>query len=263
MMIFAFDLISDLHAETWPDFDWTGRATSPFCVVAGDVARDHAVLRQTLDHLGQCYEAVFYIDGNDEHRYYLDDIGSNYRELAAQISAIDDVVYLHNNVVIVNGVAIVATNAWWSWDFDPAFDQAQSQQSFCEHTMCNSHVPAVISDLARADREYLRLSISKLQKHADVRRIVVVTHTVPYHHMVEHDIDLAGSWKINGQGNSGISQALSADLERKISHWCFGHYHGRVDQEIAGIRYVNNPRGRGDTPWRNMAFEPMRIEVRI
>ena len=39
-MSFSFDLISDIHAETWPDFDWTGRATSPYCVVAGDVARD-------------------------------------------------------------------------------------------------------------------------------------------------------------------------------------------------------------------------------
>ena len=39
-MKFAFDLISDLHIETWPDFDWTGQATSPYCVVAGDVARD-------------------------------------------------------------------------------------------------------------------------------------------------------------------------------------------------------------------------------
>ena len=39
-MSFAFDLISDIHAETWPDFDWTGKATSAYCVVAGDLARD-------------------------------------------------------------------------------------------------------------------------------------------------------------------------------------------------------------------------------
>jgi hypothetical protein len=29
-MLFAFDLISDLHVDTWPKpFDWTGQATSP------------------------------------------------------------------------------------------------------------------------------------------------------------------------------------------------------------------------------------------
>ena len=163
-MTFAFDLISDLHVETWSDFDWTGRPTSPFCVVAGDVARDHQLLKQTLDHLAQCYEAVFYIDGNDEHRYYLDDIGANYRELASEIDAIDDVVFLHNNVVIVNGVALIATNAWWSWDWDTSFDLDQCHQNWQSHTGCNKHVPATVTELARADAEYLRLSIAKLHK---------------------------------------------------------------------------------------------------
>jgi len=68
-MSFAFDLISDLHVETWGDFIWTGQATSPYCVVAGDIARDRNVVIDALKHLGQCYQAVFYVDGNDEHRY--------------------------------------------------------------------------------------------------------------------------------------------------------------------------------------------------
>ena len=46
-MQFAFDLISDLHVETWDSFDWTGQATSPYCVVAGDVARDRQRLLDT------------------------------------------------------------------------------------------------------------------------------------------------------------------------------------------------------------------------
>jgi hypothetical protein len=262
-MIFAFDLISDLHIESWSSFDWTGRPTSPFCIVAGDVARDRAVLRDTLDHLGQCYQAVFYIDGNDEHRYHLNDIAGSYQQLEAQIQDIENVVFLHNNVVIVNGVAIVATNAWWTWDYDPSFEVDHCYHCFCQFTDCDQHVPEVITGLARADAEYLKLGIQKLQRHQDVRSIVLVTHTVPYHHMVEHDLDLNGSWKINGQGNSLIDQALDADLENKVTHWCFGHYHGRVDQTINGIRYVNNPRGRGDTQWRNMAFEPLRVEISI
>ena len=55
-MSFAFDLISDLHAETWSEFDWTGQATSPYCVVAGDLARDREVVVNTLRHLGTCYQ---------------------------------------------------------------------------------------------------------------------------------------------------------------------------------------------------------------
>ena len=43
-MSFAFDLISDLHGETWPEFVWTGQATSAYCVVAGDLARDRDIV---------------------------------------------------------------------------------------------------------------------------------------------------------------------------------------------------------------------------
>ena len=95
-MLFAFDLISDLHVDTWPQpFDWTGQATSPYCVVAGDVCRDRDLLVHTLTHLGQCYPGgVFYIDGNDEHRWYLSDLGESYRELNQLIERIPNVVYL-------------------------------------------------------------------------------------------------------------------------------------------------------------------------
>ena len=51
------------------------------------------------------------------------------------------------------------------------------------------------------------------------------------------------------------------DTEMKISHWCFGHYHGAVDQNVNGIRFVNNCRGRGDTPYRQDAYFPKRIDV--
>ena len=85
-MTFAFDLISDLHIETWTEFDWTGQATSPYCIVSGDVCRDRSVLVDVLTHLGQCYAAVFYIDGNDEHRYYLEDLGESYQDLVKRIS---------------------------------------------------------------------------------------------------------------------------------------------------------------------------------
>jgi hypothetical protein len=57
-MAFTFDLISDLHIDTWPQFDWTQKPTSAYCVVAGDVARDTKTVIDTLRHLGQCYQAT-------------------------------------------------------------------------------------------------------------------------------------------------------------------------------------------------------------
>ena len=47
-MSFAFDLISDLHVETWDQFDWSHQATSPVCVLAGDIGRDRDTVTRTL-----------------------------------------------------------------------------------------------------------------------------------------------------------------------------------------------------------------------
>ena len=106
-------------------FDWTGLATSPMCIVAGDISTDVEIVRETLEHLGQCYQAVFYIDGNNEHRYSLDSISDSYNILEEAIADIDNVVFLQDNCVIVNGVAIVGTNGWWTYDLDPSIDDEQ------------------------------------------------------------------------------------------------------------------------------------------
>jgi UDP-2,3-diacylglucosamine pyrophosphatase LpxH len=260
-MQFNFDLISDLHIETWDSFDWTGQATSPHCIVAGDVAQDREVLRETLHHLGQCYQGVFYIDGNDEHRHTLEGLGNSYRFLNRTLDNIKNVVYLQDNVVIINGVAILATNGWWSYDMDPALDYDQSQQWYQERMQTISSTADAITGLAFNDATYMINSVRKLQTHQDVRAIVVVTHTVPAPWIVNHDIDLIDTWRFNCMGNPHMQLVIDEDTENKIHTWCFGHYHKSVDRYLHGIRYVNNCRGRGDTEWSQPAYYPRRITV--
>jgi predicted phosphodiesterase len=262
-MQFNFDLISDLHIETWDSFDWSGQATSPYCVVAGDVSRDRETLRQTLQHLGKCYQGVFYIDGNDEHRYTLDNLGDSYRFLDRTVNNIKNVVYLQDNVIIINGVAILATNGWWSYDMDPALDYDQSQQWYQDRMQTLPGTCDAITGLAFNDAAYMINSIKKLQTHQDVRAIVIVTHTVPAPWIVSHDIDLVDTWRFNCMGNPHLQQILHEDTENKIHTWCFGHYHKSVDRVHDGIRYVNNCRGRGDTEWSQPAYYPKRVSVDI
>jgi hypothetical protein len=262
-MIFAFDLISDLHVETWDSFDWTGQPTSPYCVVAGDVSRDHALVAQTLEHLNKCYAGVFYIDGNDEHRWNLEDLGGSYRSLQTTLEPLDGVVYLQDNVVIINGVAILATNGWWTYDFDPELEYDQCQNWYCEHAQCSSSSADAITGLAYHDSAYMTNSIQKLQTHQEVKSIVIVTHTLPAPWICNHDLDLVNTARFNCMGNSHLPLCLDADTENKINTWVFGHYHRSIDREFAGIRYVSNPRGRGDTPWGQTAYYPKRIEVAV
>ena len=262
-MTFAFDLISDLHIETWPDFDWAGQATAPYCVVAGDVARDRQRLLDTLTHIGKCYPGgVFYVDGNEEHKDYLDDLGASYRDLAKDIDAIKNVVYMQDNVIIVNNVALLGTNAWWTYDFDSKINVETSIQHIQDHFGIDNSTATNIMGVAYNDASYMSNSVHKLQTHKEVDAIVIVSHTVPAPWIIAHDPDLVDTWRFNGMGNSHISKIIDEDTEHKIHTWCFGHYHRPVDQGLGGIRYVSNPRGRGNTDWCQRAFYPKRIEIK-
>jgi len=263
-MNFAFDLISDLHVESWDNFDWTDQATAPYCIVAGDVARDRQRLLDALAHLGQCYPGgVFYIDGNEEHRDYLDDLGASYRDLAKDLDSIKNVVYLQDNVVIVNGVGILGTNAWWTYDFDPRLDLVQSIQYIQDHLGVSNSTATNITGVAYNDAAYMNRSVRRLQTHKEVGAIVIVSHTVPAPWLVNHDPDIADHFRFNGMGNSHMIDMLKEDTENKIKTWCFGHYHRPVNQSFNNIQYHSNPRGRGNTPWSQSVFYPKRIEIKF
>lgn len=260
-MEFSFDLISDLHVETWDNFDWSHQATSPYCVVAGDVAQDRKRLTETLKHLGTCYQGVFYIDGNDEHRNYLGDLGQSYRDLRRYVDKFKNVVFMQDNVVVINGVAFLACNGWYSFTMDPSIDYKQTVEWFTTRYGVDRSVAPTIANLALTDAAYLRNSIQKLQKHKDVKAIVMVTHTVPAPWLINHDLELENHYRFNTTGNEHLQLALDSDLENKIRVWCFGHYHRSVDRVADNIRYVNNCKGRGNTPWGQTAYYPKRITL--
>jgi hypothetical protein len=115
--------------------------------------------------------------------------------------------------------------------------------------------------VAYNDAAYMMNSVRKLQTHMEVSAMVIVSHTVPAPWIIAHDPDLVDTWRFNGMGNSHISRLIDEDTEHKIHTWCFGHYHRPVDQNLGGIRYISNPRGRGNTPWRQSVFYPRRIEI--
>lgn len=262
MMSFTFDLISDLHTNTWEEtFDWAGRSTSPHCLVVGDLAQDRHEVIECLKNLGKNYQAVFYIDGNDEHRDYIHDLGHSYRDLADRVTGVHNIVYLQDNVVVVDGVAILGTNGWWGFDFDGVSNPEESAMWYAGKELLPSTGIDNIRRMAATDANYMINSVKRLQTHIDVKKIVIATHTVPRPELIAHDIDLDGSLKFNTMGNSFMRHVLDMDTEKKIHTWCFGHYHGDVDQIHDNIRYVNNCRGRQGSMWSNWVYHPKRITI--
>ena len=260
-MQISFDLISDLHVDSWPEFDWTYQATSPFCVVAGDVALDRALLKKTLAHLGQHYNAVFYIDGNEEHRHGLENLDASYQSLSDELAGMKNVVFLYDQVVILDGVAFLAVTGWTTFNWDSKFNVEDVYQGVQNHYGISSVGTTNIERMAISDALYLQDNIKKLQKHKDVKSIVIVSHFVPRGEFIEHDTHLNATYRLNASINSYVQQTLIEDTENKIKHWCFGHYHFAVDETVDGVRYVCNPRGRTNTPWFRDPYFPVRIDL--
>ena len=85
------------------------------------------------------------------------------------------------------------------------------------------------------DLLYLHSTIQKLQKHIDVKTIIIVTNSVPNRELyykeepdiVYHQLPLVS--------------ALSGDTEGKVKYWVFGNHDKLIDTKIETISYYNNP----------------------
>lgn len=262
MMQISFDLISDLHVDTWPEpFNWTGMATSVIAVVAGDVCRDRNMLVPTLEHLCQCYRTVLYIDGNDEHRYNLHALDESYKWLKDSLSRVQNLIFLHETIAVIDGIGFVGTNGWWTYDFHDVNTYDDTKKWFINQYKAEYQDACNVESAALKHVQYMCSSIKSLTRHKEVNQFVLVTHTPPKSELIDHDVSLSGTHMLNCSGNKHMHKVVEADTEIKINTWCFGHYHGDVDKEIQGIRYVNNCRGRGNTPWSKSVYYPKKIVI--
>lgn len=255
-----FDLVSDLHLSDPGIIDsWV--VQSPVCVVAGDVSSDRQLLPHILQRLSDRYESVLYIDGNDEHRYTLGDLDDSYRSLYETIGTVRGVTSLYDNIAVINDVAFIGANGWWTFDVQGHEPDNNACEQMCRHYNTDLGVCDRIIMAALHDTRYLANSVRRLQLYPDIRRVVIVTHTVPDFSLIAHDQDITENYRRHTTTNPWMRMVLDEDTEKKIHTWCFGHYHRACDYQMTSGRYVSNPRGRENTPWFCGNYQPQIIEI--
>jgi hypothetical protein len=259
-MEMTIDLISDLNIID--SFNWEGQPESLMCIVAGNISNDRECVIESLTHLSEQYKHVFFIDGPNEHIWNMDDISWSYIDLVDRVEAIENVTYLHNQVCILNGVAIVPVNGWYSFDFNPEFDLDQQFMWMKEQGLCQriEDVMKILS-YGLSDCRYLETTIRKMQDMNDVTEIVVVTATAPDKRFVEHDSALQDTPLMNLQGNGHLIKCLESDTKGKVSTWMFGTYLHADDEIISGVRFVSNPRGLPQDKLSWPGYHPKRVSV--
>lgn len=215
-MKIGFDVISDLYLSPDDSFNWEGKATSLYCIVAGNISNDLRTIRQTLSHLGRYYQGVFYCMGSLEYEDCID-IDGRTKEIFKICATLRNTALLHQHVVIIDSIAIVGINGWYG--------NTQPADLITE---------AKIETHRHEDIAYLKNSIEKLQRHLDVSKILVVSNSVPGPELY------FGQEPEHAQAQIPIIIALEADTEKKVTHWVFGTYDKNTEVTLHDVNYINN-----------------------
>lgn len=232
-MKIGFDLISDLNLSPDDSFNWENKATSLYCIVAGNISSDLRTVILTLTHLSRFYQGVFYTIGALEYENSIN-IEDRTQEIMKATKRIRNLAILHHHVVIIDGIAILGCNGWYGL---PNAPETISIDDVYQHQI--------------EDVFYLKNSIEKLQKHLDVTKIFLVTTSVP-------SADLYfGEAPTTSEDQVSPNMALYADTQHKITHWAFGTYKKIVDANIDSINYISNPYGKQNPYWAK------RVEIEV
>jgi hypothetical protein len=228
----GFDIIGELYINPNDSFNWENKASSLYCIVTGNVSSDMRTLVQVLAHLGKHYQGVFYVPGMLEYQTS-ENIIDRADEIAQFCSRIPNVILLHQSVIVIDGIGIMGINGW---------SEAGSLGS----------LPDMVSTAARyEDTKYLTATLEKLQRHLDVKKIILVSNAVP-----KEDLYF-GEEPVVVYDQIPLTNTLHVDTEHKVSHWVFGTYNKSVDTVLNNIQYLNNPY-LGNKP-----YWPKRLTVNI
>ena len=239
-----FDLISDLHIETWGDqqVNWEGLGTSLIAVIAGDISQDIDETYSTVLDISKNYKHVVYLDGNHEHRNQ-PNITRRREEIAEMFGKYRNITYLYRNTIVLDSTAFIGCNGWYSFDFGEPYVVKQE----CWHWLMDHGRDEDLLieqwQMAMEDAEYLSNAVQHCSMDNTIKDIVLVTHTVPNRKLAWFPDSGIPIETMSLQGNSFLENVLIHDTMSKVKVWAFGHLHHTHDQMIDGIRYVSNPRG--------------------
>ena len=227
---FSVDLISDLNLTDTDTFDWTGKQTSLFCVVAGNISNDLKVLEETLLNISNNYLGILFIDGSLEHEH-LRDYEIRVEEIKEICNNINNVVYLHNHAVILNDIAFIGCNGWYG----------NRKDSNCIDELI------YLEKYRSEDLSYVSMCIKKFQNSDEIKKIVIVSNSIPNERLTFNNSSVKFPEELN------LSLWLLFDRDQKVTSWLFGTNIMSIDVNILNRHYVNNSGISG------LIYQPKRI----
>lgn len=231
MRIYA---ISDLHTDFRENRAALERARlaghrDDVLIVAGDVADNEAVLRDTLEWLAGRFAEVFFVPGN--HELWVRGEQRDSMEKFRSVLRVCDQAGVRTEPARVGGAWVVPLFSW----YDPGFDvrgegveeelEAWSDRYFCKWP----------SEIGRVDEAFLRMNEPRV--HAYDAPVITFSHFVPRPELVPPVRSLSFKGLALVAGSAGI-EAQIRRIQPRVH--VFGHTHIPSDKVIDGVRYVQN-----------------------
>jgi hypothetical protein len=243
MIDIGFDVIGDLNLEPNDSFNWNDKPTSLYCILTGNISSDMRTVTQTLVHLSQYYQGVFFVPGILEYETAGGDINKRTSELVSLAQKVPNIVILHHNIVIVDGIGVIGSNCWET-AHEPGTSISIDDLKFNQYRL--------------DDMGFLHNTIEKLQRHLDVKKMIIVTNGVPNKNCY------FGEAPDYVETQTPLDTVLNADSEGKVTHWVYGSYDKPVQATLIlprkdDIQAVSNP-----IEGKNVKlFNPKRITISV
>ncbi len=236
--------VSDIHLEFGHPFN--PPVTGDAIALLGDIGFPHtAEYKMFVQECADLYKHVFVVAGN--HEYYRRQKTHDYtRELLHEFcSTLDNVHFLDDSAVVIDGVRFVGGTLWTHLDgfCGPGVELAMTDyKEIRKMALTHDGKPRKIN-ISWHDTyawhtktvQYIAAQIKEAQ--AAGQRVVVLTHHVPTLDPRSHE----GSQ--HGSDNPAYSTDLDHMIAKPVVLWAYGHTHWCSDFELDGVRVASNPRG--------------------
>lgn len=230
-----FDVVSDLHVESWKyyPYDWENEKKSDVVVIAGDIADDVDTVVRELKKACDVYKHVLYIDGNHESMKYMHlDLEYANALIDCSMTGYTNFHNLYNRTFVYNNIAFIGACGWWDFRcLQPRIPAYVAKQ--------NIQYADRIERMAFKQHTILSERIQRIDDDDNINGIVVVTHTVPHRFVMSTKYPADVSMQVN-YGNTQMERLTSS----KLKCFIYGHSHDSNMIKHNGVLYVNNARGR-------------------
>jgi len=235
-------LLSDLHNEFGLfDIDEIIGNDVDILVLAGDIdlwVKEKYRYTTFLKSAAEFFRHVIFIAGNHEF-YGRGDISFDCDDMKTWADGYDNIHFLENNSVVIDGVAFIGTTMWT--DLDNANPDVMNVINYAMNDFRQIYVAGTLFDphewfkLNEYARGYLEKALNEFKNH----KKVVITHHGP---TVE---SVAECYAGQGLVNYAYVSTLLGDIikEHKPEYWFHGHTHVSLNHMVHDTNVICNPRG--------------------